>query len=111
MANVKWRVKNGVAPHYHGRKQYLSGEEFMGPPWLGKSFPDKLEPATDAAAAAVKKVEDGGEVAALKVVHRGSGKYDVVNTESGKKINEQLLKREEAEELVAGTPSTIIKQD
>jgi hypothetical protein len=38
--------------------------------------------------------------AGLKAVHRGFGKYDVINEATGKKINDKVLTKEEAQELV-----------
>lgn len=40
----------------------------------------------------------------LKAVHRGAGKWDVVNEATGVKINDKLLTKEEAQELALSPP-------
>lgn len=40
------------------------------------------------------------EVKKLQIEHRGGGRYNVVNAESGKPINSELLSRDEAQEIV-----------
>jgi len=36
----------------------------------------------------------------LKAIHKGGGRWNVINTESGKKINQNLLSRDEAQALI-----------
>ena len=103
MKKILWRVKQDVGPHTHGKGRYKSGETFEGPASLGDVFPDKLEPANAETAELVQEHKEGGPMAKLKVVHRGSGKYNVVNTETDTAINDELLSRAEAYALIAET--------
>ena len=44
--------------------------------------------------------EDAGR---CKAVHRGFGRYDIINTASGKKLNSQFLSKVEAERFLDST--------
>lgn len=47
----------------------------------------------------------------LKAVHRGAGRYDVINEATGKPINSESLSRAEANEMVQDGPTPEIEDD
>ena len=109
---VLWRVKQNVGPHIYKGKTYACGDTFKGTSDLLGRHPDKLEPANAAAAKVVNVAAgiDGADPepeASLKVVHKGGGRYDVINIKSGKSINEELLGRKEAYALVTSVESEV----
>ena len=102
MKEVLWRMKKHVGPHTYKGVTYHPGDTFMGPAYFAESgFSDKIEPADSVAVEAVEEHQDGGVIASLVVKHKGGGKYDVINTESGKAINDELLSRAEAYALIS----------
>ena len=50
----------------------------------------------------IEKEENSVVTTALKAIHKGSGKYDVINEETGEKINNKPLSKADAEKLLNG---------
>jgi|2_EtaG_2_1085320.scaffolds.fasta_scaffold00255_20 hypothetical protein len=71
-----------------------SGDILICPPRLIASFHDKFE-RIDILPEAVLPPEKQ-----LKRVHKGGGRYDVINTVSGVKLNNDFLTKDEANELI-----------
>lgn len=96
----KYMIKSG--PHYKrstsGKKwtRYAKGDVIELSELEAKNIMDKLDPIGPP-----DPIEpDAPPKQVLKAVHKGGGKYDVVNEESGKTINSKLLTKKEALELL-----------
>jgi len=92
----KFKVKSGK--HYRkekdGVKVYCTGDVIEAEEHELRNCMDKFERLDPKKPEEAMKPKVG-----LKAVHRGGGKYNVINERSGKPINDQLLSREEAEQL------------
>ena len=96
---AKYMVQGG--PHCrreNGKwKDYKPGDVIEATEHELRNFPDKFklvgppDKPFDETRPPVKK---------LKMIHKGNKKYDVVNQESGKKINTRPLTKDEAHELL-----------
>lgn len=93
---ILFRMKAGMGEHYirrHGQMVCLrSGDQIRCEPHeLGSAIRkfDQLEPDPPPPQPKV----------GLKAVHRGFGKWDVINQATGAKINDQPLSKQEAKEL------------
>ena len=98
----KYRLKPGCK-HYmraNGRRAYkfVGGDIIELPADKAAAIMDKLELVEEAQP--VEEKEEKIPAVSLQIVHRGGGKYNVVNQVTGKPINDRLLTKEEAEELV-----------
>ena len=97
---MRWRIKANYGSLYYKGETHTStptapSKSFVGPASLGKgAFKDKLEQVGRT------KVEKIPSIVGLKTVHRGSGKYNVINEKTGKTINDTLLNRQDAFDLV-----------
>ena len=82
------------------RKLVVKGDKFTAHEWEVNAVKDKVILLTP------PEETDGNDLAAdkdaggNKAVHRGFGRYDIVNTVSGKKLNSQFLSKSEAERLL-----------
>ena len=106
-----YRRKAGYGPHFfrerdgkEREKPILAGEEIECEEWeLGGSIHgfDVVVPPPPPPAPNV----------GLKRVHRGGGRFDVVNEATGKPINSRTLTREEADDLIADAPAAEIDEE
>ena len=94
---IRFRMKRGMGKHYRRQRGEMvcvrPGDEIVcDPDELGnaKFKFEQLDPTPPPPEPNV----------GLKLVHKGGGWYDVVNEVSGQKINDELLKKNEALELV-----------
>jgi hypothetical protein len=105
---AKWLVKSGT----HKRKErnkgrgqsafrtYKKGDVFSGSVESVAHIRDCLEkvgPPDDPAVVEIPTIDQ------LEIIHKGFGKYVVVNTASGKQLNTALLSKHEAEAMVTDT--------
>ena len=66
-----------------------------------KGIRDKLIPVDETLDVANKNLREPDITPDYKIEHRGGGWYSVINTATGKAVNEDALKKANAEELVA----------
>jgi hypothetical protein len=98
----KWKMKAGVGTHT------MSDGETVSPGQVISAWPDDLAGVEDKfvcltpAADLEPKVE-----ATLTAVHRGHGKYDVVNMVTGEVLNTAPLTKAEAEGCINGNAPSI----
>ncbi|MEW5725494.1 MAG: hypothetical protein AB1896_20465 [Thermodesulfobacteriota bacterium] len=96
---ARYRLKRGVGKHVYQGRVYLPGDIVEAAPENMKGVLDKfdlLDPPDQAQA-------EAKQPNALKMVHKGFGRYDVLNTTSGQILNDHLLKKAEALALVEGS--------
>lgn len=99
---IRFRLKPGYGKHYtttDGKRVVLrAGDEIRCEPEDLGNARDKFEQLEPMPPPAQPKI-------GLKAVHRGGGRYDVINEATGTKINDKPLKKGEAEQLAgAGIP-------
>ena len=96
---AKFRLRSGK---YHGFKDgqrhiYQKGEIIDIDPENTKFMMDLLEPIdhieTEEERTAAPRVQ-------LEIVHKGGGKYNVINSVTGKPVNDKLLTKSQAQDLV-----------
>ena len=102
MATGTYRLKAGQGTHWFrqpdGRETPIrAGETIECEAWqLGGSI-DRFEVVTPPPPPPPPEV-------GLKAVHRGAGRYDVINEATGKPINSATLSKSEAQELIDDAP-------
>ena len=88
--------------HYMRRagklKRYVPGDRIEAEEWEVSAIMDRLKPLDPPDS----QVTD--ETGGLELRHKGAGWYDVVNTETGQKLNDASLRKSEAEELIGKEP-------
>jgi len=90
-------------PETGKRKTLRAGDTFYAQPSRVKAFLDIMEPVNPEEAQAIEEPETAFEPKiSLKMIHRGAGRYVVINKETGEQINEGYLNKVEAEALVRG---------
>lgn len=102
MAVRRYRVKAGK--HHEGGKVYKVGdvlvkEEDLMPDSFKHKFED-LGPVT--VSKRVKATSPDQSNPALKMEHRGGGKYRVIEVETGQLITDSLISKEDAEAIITG---------
>jgi len=90
----------------HNSRKLAAGETIESHTDLARAFPERFAaapaPGADRPAVSTPQLQElaGTARAALKAVPRGRGKYDVINTVTGKALNEAALTKAEAERIV-----------
>ena len=96
----KFMVMSGTHSRVEGEKKkrviYKKGDVIEATEYELRSFLDKFRRIGPPEAPEKPKAE----AKQLKKEHRGGGKYNVVNPESGKPINNELLSSEDADALI-----------
>jgi len=94
----KYMIKSGAHYRKEGGKweRYVKDDVMEATEEDVKNILDKVEKIGPPE----PKNPEAPEKQALKAVHKGGGKYDVINIESGKAINSKLLTKDEANELL-----------
>lgn len=99
---VYLRVNHGK----HRRKEsgviveYLPGQTFLGTHEEAKAWPKRFTVVSDPVQEeAVKKEHEQAE-SLWKAVHKGGGKYDIVNQETGDKVNDVLLTKDQVADFM-----------
>lgn len=94
---IRWR-KSGGGIHRHWDGQIVRRDEVLvATEFEVRPFRNLFTPIDPLPSEKVKREPEVG----LKIVHRGGGRYNVINEKTGTPINDKLLTREQAEELVA----------
>lgn len=107
---AKFRLKSGK---YHGLKDgkkhtYAPGEIVELDPSQVQYMMDVLEPLEPLV---TKEEQEAAPRKQLKAAHKGGGKYNVINKATGKPINDVLLSKEEAQNLVSGKIDSTENED
>ena len=106
VSKPRWKMKDGCGSHF------MPNGMVVKPGNVIKAFPDELAGALDkfipidAYEKSVMNEEPFVPASTLTIIHKGSGKYNVVN-ESGEAINDKLLTKTQAESLLNGIPGKV----
>lgn len=105
---IRCKLKAKVGFHIReekdkGKVKYLPGDvmEVKNIKELGGAV-DKFEILDPVSEENITKLDT--PVSVLKMVHRGGGRYNVINVETDESINEEYLTKQEAEEMVTSVP-------
>ena len=102
MKSIKVRLKAGK--YYRDGVRYVKGDlvEFNSVFDIPDTFRDGFEMPAPSRVAIDESPEEpeGPPEPKFKVVHRARGRYNVVSTETGVPINDELLSKEDAQALV-----------
>lgn len=94
---ARWKMLSGK--FYYKGKKYVAGDVFEASPYDVRGIRDIIQPL-DKVEEYQDFQEDDVPRKKLEAIHRGFGKWDVVNNTTGENVNDQPLTKAEAKQLV-----------
>ena len=110
-----YRKKEGYGKHtfnFNGKKHVVkAGECTPDVPkgFIPKAFMDTYDLA-DGSVESAQTIAEGAPKKGLKAIHKGAGKYEVINEATGKPINDILLSKDDALSLIGQLENTTDKK-